>query len=78
MMVQIFTTTFESAATVMVSIGAWLLALLCMLGCLAILALVLARLFDLVTSLLAWLWQITGRKPKGRIARIIMRQRDDV
>lgn len=77
-MLQVFTATFDTAATVMVSIGAWLLALLCMLGSLAILALVLARLFDLTTRLLAWLWRITGRTPKSRIARIIMRQHDDV
>lgn len=77
-MAQEFMTALAAAGSVMATIAAYLVALLGLLGCGALAILVLAWVFDLATELLAWLWRVTKRRPRGRIARIIMRQRRDV
>ena len=76
-MIQVFIDALVTATGVMLTVAAWLLAIIGFLFGVVLLAIILAALFDAATGFLSWFWRRTKHKPRGRIQRIIMGHKDD-
>lgn len=76
-MIQVFMDALTSATGTMLTVAAWLLALLGLLIGIVLVAIILGALFDAATGFLRWFWRATKHKPRGRIQRIIMGRKDD-
>lgn len=73
-MIQVFLTALSSATAAMLVAIAWILAVI---GLLAVIV-VLGAAFDLATTGLSWFWRVTKHKPRSKLERILMGQKDGV